>query len=66
VAELGSDVVDDKFGRGLKVKISGGIKERLVADLRRPGGNNRLKTREHVVPPGVLDLVDSTPRLGEY
>ena len=25
-----------------------------------------MKTRERVVPPGVLDLVDSTLRLGEY
>ena len=66
VAELGPDVAVNKLGCVLKVKISGDIKERLVTDLRRPGGNNRLKTRERVVPPGVLDLVDSTLRLGEY
>ena len=66
VAELGPDVVVNKLGCTLKVKISGDIKERVVTDLRRPGGNNRLKTRERVVPPRVLDLGDSTFRLGEY
>ena len=66
VAELGPDVVVDKLGCVLKVKISGNIKARLVTDLRRPGGNGRLKIRERVVLPRVLDLVYSILRLVEY
>ena len=66
VAELGPDVVVNKLGCVLKVKISGDVKARLVTDLRRSGGNGRLKIQERVVLPGVLDLVFSILRLLEY
>ena len=66
VAELRPDMVVDKLGCVLKGKISGNIKARLVTDLRRPGGNGRLKIRERVVLPRVLDLVYSILRLVEY
>ena len=61
----GQDVVVNKLGCVLKVKISGEVKARLVTDLRRSGGNGRLKIRERVVLPRVIDLVASILRLLE-
>ena len=55
VAELGPDVVVNKLGCVLKRKSSGDTKSRLVADLRRSGGNGRLKIRERSGQPRVLD-----------
>ena len=46
-------------------KTSGEVKARLVTDLRRSGGNGRLKIRERVVLPRVLDLVFFALRLLE-
>ena len=55
----------DKPGCVLKAKASGEVKVRLVTDLRRSGGNGRVKIRERVVLPRVLDLVFSILRLLE-
>ena len=49
----------NKLGCVLKTKASGEVKARLVTDLRRSEGNGKLKIRERVVPPRVLDLVFS-------
>ena len=43
----------------------GDVKARLVSDLRRSGGNGRLKIRERVALPRVLDRVYSVVRLLE-
>ena len=63
--DLGQDIVVNKLGCVLKTKASGEVKVRLVTDLRRSGGNGRLKIRERVVLPRVLDLVFSILRLLE-
>ena len=47
--ELGQDVVINNLGCMLKTKTSGEVKARLVTDLRRSGGNGRLKIRERMV-----------------
>ena len=47
----------NKVGRVLKVRIPGDVRARLVTDVHRSGGNGRLKIRERVLLPRVLDLV---------
>ena len=66
--------VKERFGSGTvsrmaliqKVKDDGKVKNRIIVDMLRSGGNSRARVPERLVLPRVVDVVDGARRLWSF